>query len=100
MRVRRIPLDVKSLVLAAVVSVSTLAFVTSTTSPSVSALTSGIVATNLALNLDPNLSESYPGSGTSVLDLSPAGRTGTLAGSPLPVLDSSGPKSFEFPGPT
>jgi uncharacterized repeat protein (TIGR02543 family) len=48
------------------------------------------------LNLDPNLNASYPGSGTTVTDLSTAGRNGTLAGSPLPTFDSSGPKSFSF----
>ncbi|MEY4079643.1 MAG: hypothetical protein RL430_73, partial [Actinomycetota bacterium] len=64
--------------------------------PVASAITSGIVATDLVLNLDPNLNASYPGSGTTVTDLSTAGRNGTLAGSPLPTFDSSGPKSFSF----
>lgn len=64
--------------------------------PVASAITSGIVATDLVLNLDPNLNASYPGSGTTVTDLSNAGRNGTLAGSPLPSFDSSGPKSFQF----
>ena len=61
-----------------------------------SALTAGIVETNLALNLDPNLSDSYSGSGTTVTDLSGAARHGTLAGTPLPVFDSTSPKSFSF----
>ena len=64
--------------------------------PVASAITSGIVATDLVLNLDPNLNASYPGSGTTVTDLSTAGRNGTLAGSPLPTFDSTGPKSFSF----
>ncbi|NBU38719.1 MAG: hypothetical protein EBS32_10895, partial [Actinobacteria bacterium] len=42
--------------------------------PVASAITSGIVATDLVLNLDPNLNASYPGSGTTVTDLSTAGR--------------------------
>ncbi|MGA1363042.1 MAG: LamG-like jellyroll fold domain-containing protein [Ilumatobacteraceae bacterium] len=64
--------------------------------PVASAVTSGIVEADLALNLDPNLNASYPGSGTTVTDLSNAGRNGTLAGSPLPTFDSTGPKSFQF----
>ena len=58
--------------------------------------TAGIVTSGLALNLDPNLSTSYPGSGTTVTDLSGSGRDGTLAGSPLPTFSSSSPKSFVF----
>ena len=86
-----------ALAAAAVVMVSaTVAAAPLAHTPSASALTSGIVATNLALNLDPNITDSYPGSGTTVTDLSAAGRNGTLAGSPLPSFDSSGPKSFQF----
>jgi uncharacterized repeat protein (TIGR02543 family) len=65
-------------------------------SPTASAVTSGIVASDLALNLDPNLSASYSGSGVTVTDLSGAGRNGTLAGTPLPTFSSSSPKSFVF----
>lgn len=63
---------------------------------SASAVTSGIVTSDLALNLDPNLNSSYPGSGTAVTDLSGAGRNGTIQGNPLPTFNSVGPKSFEF----
>ena len=63
---------------------------------SASAVTSGIVTGDLALNLDPNLTSSYPGSGTTVTDLSGAGRNGTIQGSPLPTFSNVGPKSFEF----
>jgi uncharacterized repeat protein (TIGR02543 family) len=65
-------------------------------SPTASAVTSGIVASDLALNLDPNLSASYSGTGVTVTDLSGAGRNGTLAGTPLPTFSSSSPKSFVF----
>jgi uncharacterized repeat protein (TIGR02543 family) len=58
--------------------------------------TAGIVTSALALNLDPNLSTSYSGSGTTVTDLSGSGRDGTLAGSPLPTFSSTSPKSFVF----
>jgi uncharacterized repeat protein (TIGR02543 family) len=58
--------------------------------------TDGIVTSGLALNLDPNLSTSYPGFGTTVTDLSGSGRDGTLAGSPLPTFSSTSPKSFVF----
>ena len=58
--------------------------------------TAGIVTSGLALNLDPNVSSSYSGSGTTVTDLSGSGRDGTLAGSPLPTFSSSSPKSFVF----
>ena len=67
-----------------------------TATRSVSALTSGIVATNLALNLDPNISDSYPGTGTTVTDLSGANRHGTFAGSTLPTFNNVSPKSFQF----
>ena len=60
------------------------------------ALTSGIVVTDLALNLDPNITDSYPGSGTVVTDLSGANRHGTFAGSTLPTFNSTSPKSFQF----
>ena len=60
------------------------------------ALTSGIVVTDLALNLDPNITDSYPGSGTVVTDLSGANRHGTFAGSTLPTFNSMSPKSFQF----
>ena len=63
---------------------------------SASAVTSGIVTSDLALNLDPNLAGSYPGSGTTVTDLSGAGRNGTIQGNPLPTFSNVGPKSFEF----
>jgi len=67
-----------------------------TATQSASALTSGIVATNLALNLDPNISDSYPGTGTTVTDLSGANRHGTLAGNTLPTFNNVSPKSFQF----
>jgi hypothetical protein len=54
------------------------------------------VATDLALNLDPNITGSYPGSGTVVTDLSGANRHGTFAGSTLPTFNSTSPKSFQF----
>ena len=60
------------------------------------ALTTGIVATDLALNLDPNISDSYTGSGTLVTDLSGANRHGTFAGSTLPTFNNVSPKSFQF----
>ena len=63
---------------------------------SVSAITSGVISADLALNLDPNVTDSYSGSGSTVTDISGSGRHGTLAGSPLPVFDNSGPKSFQF----
>jgi hypothetical protein len=65
-------------------------------SPTASAVTSGIVTSDLALNLDPNLSASYSGTGVTVTDLSGVGRNGTLAGTPLPTFSSSSPKSFVF----
>lgn len=60
------------------------------------ALTAGIVATDLALNLDPNISDSYSGSGTLVTDLSGANRHGTFAGSTLPTFNNVSPKAFQF----
>ena len=63
---------------------------------SATALTSGIVTTGLALNLDPNDSASYPGTGTTVTDLSGANRHGTLAGTALPTFNNVSPKSFQF----
>ena len=63
---------------------------------SANALTSGIVTTGLALNLDPNDSASYPGTGTVVTDLSGANRHGTLAGTALPTFNNVSPKSFQF----
>jgi hypothetical protein len=63
---------------------------------SATALTSGIVATGLALNLDPNDSASYPGTGTTVTDLSGANRHGTLLGNSLPTFNNTSPKSFQF----
>ena len=73
-------------------------FLFSPFTPPVSAVgeTAGIVTSALALNLDPNLSTSYSGSGTTVTDLSGSGRDGTLAGSPLPTFSSTSPKSFVF----
>jgi uncharacterized repeat protein (TIGR02543 family) len=65
-------------------------------SPTASAVTSGIITSDLTLNLDPNLSASYSGTGVTVTDLSGAGRNGTLAGTPLPTFSSSSPKSFVF----
>jgi hypothetical protein len=67
-----------------------------TSTQSASALTSGIVATGLALNLDPNITDSYPGSGLTVTDLSGANRHGTLAGNALPTFNNVSPKSFQF----
>ena len=63
---------------------------------SANALTAGIVTTGLALNLDPNDSASYPGTGTVVTDLSGANRHGTLAGTALPTFNNVSPKSFQF----
>jgi hypothetical protein len=63
---------------------------------SANALTAGIVTTGLALNLDPNDSASYPGTGTTVTDLSGANRHGTLAGTVLPTFNNVSPKSFQF----
>ena len=67
-----------------------------TSTQTANALTSGIVVTDLALNLDPNITDSYPGSGTVVTDLSGANRHGTFAGSTLPTFNSTSPKSFQF----
>ena len=67
-----------------------------TSTQTANALTSGIVVTDLALNLDPNIIDSYPGSGTVVTDLSGANRHGTFAGSTLPTFNSTSPKSFQF----
>jgi hypothetical protein len=63
---------------------------------SANALTAGIVTTGLALNLDPNISDSYSGTGTTVTDLSGANRHGTLAGNSLPTFNNVSPKSFQF----
>jgi hypothetical protein len=67
-----------------------------TPTPTANALTAGIVATDLALNLDPNISDSYPGTGTTVTDLSGANRHGTFAGSTLPTFNNVSPKAFQF----
>jgi len=73
-----------------------LAVASPASTPVAVAATSGIVTTDLVLNLDPNMNASYPGSGTTVTDVSGSGRDGTLAGSPLPTFDSVSPKSFQF----
>ena len=88
--------QVLSAVLCAVVACAAMVWLPPVSSNVASAVTSGIVATDLALNLDPNLNSSYPGSGTTVTDLSPGARHGTLAGTPLPTFDSTGPNSFSF----
>jgi len=66
------------------------------TTQSANALTAGIVTTGLALNLDPNIVDSYPGNGSTVTDLSGANRHGTLAGNSLPTFNNVSPKSFQF----
>jgi uncharacterized repeat protein (TIGR02543 family) len=87
---------VVAVVMSVVVFAAALAVVPLSYSPSASAVTSGIVAADLALNLDPNLAASYAGSGATVTDLSGAGRNGTLTGTPLPTFSNTSPKSFLF----
>jgi hypothetical protein len=86
---------VKGLGVSVLLAASVLAIPLSATH-SANALTSGIVTTGLALNLDPNDSASYPGTGTVVTDLSGANRHGTLAGTALPTFNNVSPKSFQF----
>jgi hypothetical protein len=86
---------VKSVGVAVLLAASALAIPLSATH-SANALTAGIVTTGLALNLDPNDSASYPGSGTTVTDLSGANRHGTLLGNSLPTFNNASPKSFQF----
>jgi len=85
----------KAAVSLAVLAVSVLA-IPFTPTRIANALTAGIVATDLALNLDPNISDSYSGSGTLVTDLSGANRHGTFAGSTLPTFNNVSPKAFQF----
>ena len=86
---------VKSVGVAVLLAASALAIPLNATH-SANALTAGIVTTGLALNLDPNDSASYPGTGTTVTDLSGANRHGTLAGTVLPTFNNVSPKSFQF----
>lgn len=56
-----------------------------------------IVPTGLVLDLDPGNPASYPGSGTTFVDLSPAHNDGTLAGGPAFTSDGAG-SYFTFDG--
>ena len=55
---------------------------------------SGIVRTNLTMNLDPGNSASYSGSGTTITDLSGNGKNGTISGTLSYTSGTSGYWSF------
>ncbi len=59
---------------------------------------SGVVVSGLRLNLDPNDSNSYPGTGTTWTDLAGAAANMTLVGSP--TYTSGTPSYFTFNGTT
>ena len=58
--------------------------------------TKGIVQSGLVLNLDAGVSSSYPGSGTTLTDLSGGGNTGTLTNGP--TYNSANGGSLVFDG--
>lgn len=60
----------------------------------------GIVLGGLSLFLDPNRTNSYPGTGTTYTDLSVYGNNGTLTNTPTFATDPSGGKYFAFNGTT
>jgi hypothetical protein len=56
-----------------------------------------IVASGLALDLDPGNPASYPGSGTAIVDLSPFGNDGTIVGAP-PFTNAGAGSYFTYDG--
>jgi hypothetical protein len=57
--------------------------------------TKGVVQSGLVLNLDAGVNASYPGTGTSLTDLSSNGITGTLTNGPTYSSDNSGYFAFD-----